>query len=90
MVHEIHSKKRTSALILFTETLGKEMLSKVAKLVRYMPGLASGPLVIMRESLPEIKPNPEIEGLRTPMTLFENPCLTVNEIKYLHVDFVSS
>lgn len=89
MVHEIQSKKGTSALIPFTGTVEKEMLSKVAKLVRYMPGLASGPLVIMRESLHEIKPNPQMEGLRTPMTLFENPCPTVNEIKYLYVDFVS-
>ena len=66
------------------------MLSKFAKLVRYTPGLACGPLVIKRKNLPEIKPNPEIQGLRTPEILFENPCPTVNEIKYLHVDFVSS
>lgn len=72
LVHETHSQKGAPALILQAGNIEKDLLSKVAKLVKYIPGIASGSLFIMRDSLPEMKLNPEIEGLRILMTLSEH------------------
>lgn len=71
LVHEMHSQKGAPALILWAGNIEKDILSKVAKLVRYIPGIASGSLFIMSDSFPKMKPNPEIEGLRIP-TLSED------------------
>lgn len=90
MVHETYSKKVAPALIFMAGMIEKEILAEVAKLVECMPGIAHGPLVIMRESLSEMKPDSEIERLRILMTLFKNLCPAMQEVRHLHMDFPSS
>lgn len=54
---------------MWLELLRKRYFSKVTKVIEYISGIASGSLAVMRVSLPEMKPNPEMERLRIPTTL---------------------
>lgn len=55
-----------------------------------MPDNASCSLVFMRESLPKIKPNLEVERLRIPVILFENLQPETQKVKCLQMNFTSS
>lgn len=63
---------------------------KVAKVIDYMPDNARCSLVFMRESLPKIKPNPEVERLKIPVILFENLQPEAQKVKCLQMNFISS
>ena len=89
LVHETH-KKGVSALRLLAGTIEKEILSKIAKLIEYMPGIAGCSLVVMKESLPEIKPNAERERFRILLISFENPHLEIQKVGCLQMNLTSS